>query len=91
MEKQFSTRSTMGVSPIGIKGFGSIFVSITDGDIRRWLIKTGNLHCYAKDAMHPSPLYIFTNKIDTAEKVMNQAGISALPVGFPQIRHLLID
>lgn len=54
--------------------------SITDGDIRRWLIKTGNLHCYAKDAMHPSPLYIFTNKIDTAEKVMNQAGISALPV-----------
>ena len=54
--------------------------SVTDGDIRRWLIKTGNLHSCVTDAMHSSPVYIFTNELDTAEKVMNREGISVLPV-----------
>jgi len=54
--------------------------SITDGDIRRWLIKTGSLHSCVTDAMHPSPVYIYTSELDTAGKVMNREGISVLPV-----------
>jgi len=54
--------------------------SITDGDIRRWLLKTGNLHSSVTDAMHYSPICILAEEIDKAEKTMRQNVISALPV-----------
>ncbi|MDE5698665.1 MAG: nucleotidyltransferase family protein [Lachnospiraceae bacterium] len=54
--------------------------SITDGDIRRWLLKTGNLHSPVTDVMHCSPVCILTGEIGKAEKIMRQNVISALPV-----------
>lgn len=54
--------------------------SITDGDIRRWLLKTGDLHSSVTDAMHCSPICISAEETGRAEKIMRQNVISALPV-----------
>lgn len=58
----------------------SLTGSITDGDIRRWLIKTGNLNAFISEAMHPNPIYVFEEEVFTAECVMKREMISVLPV-----------
>lgn len=53
---------------------------VTDGDIRRWLIRTGDLGADIRNVMKRDPKYIFRGEIDTAEKIMRQEQIAALPV-----------
>lgn len=53
---------------------------VTDGDIRRWLIRTGNLDADIRNVMKSNPKYIFCEKANVAEKIMEQEGITALPV-----------
>lgn len=53
---------------------------VTDGDIRRWLIRTGNLEADIRNVMKNNPKYIFREKVNVAEKIMEQEGIAALPV-----------
>lgn len=59
---------------------GVLLGSITDGDIRRWLIKTGNLNGAVSEAMHTNPKYIFEEEIFKADKIMKSELISVLPV-----------
>lgn len=54
--------------------------SMTDGDIRRWLIKTGKLNVSASDIMNQEPKYIFEVNRDDAKKYMKKNFVKALPV-----------
>ncbi len=59
---------------------GILLGSITDGDIRRWLIKTGDLNGAVTEAMHTNPKYVFEEEVFEADKIMNAETISVLPV-----------
>lgn len=53
---------------------------VTDGDIRRWLIRTGDLGADVCNVMKRNPKYIFRGEVGVAEKLMKQEQITALPV-----------
>lgn len=53
---------------------------ITDGDIRRWLIKTGDLQGKVEFYMNTHPLVIYHNDPKSASKIMAKNQITALPV-----------
>lgn len=59
---------------------GCLVGCITDGDIRRWLIKTGNLQATVKMAMKESPKYLLQADKAKAQEIMQQYGITALPI-----------
>lgn len=52
----------------------------TDGDIRRWIIKTGKLNAKIETVMNPKPKYIFRKNINEAKKYMDENSITAIPV-----------
>lgn len=54
--------------------------SLTDGDIRRWLIKTGNLHAEISEAMNLKPYSITQSDIDNAYIIMKSNDLFSLPV-----------
>lgn len=52
----------------------------TDGDIRRWLIKTANLEASVSECMYNKPKYLYdSDKIDR-KKYMLKYSINALPI-----------
>ena len=53
---------------------------ITDGDIRRWLIKTGDLSASVEKAMNKKPAQIEKANIGQAAKLFAEKSITALPV-----------
>lgn len=53
---------------------------ITDGDIRRWILKKGDLQQHVALIMNPHPTVITRKDIYQAEKIMLQKKIQALPV-----------
>lgn len=53
---------------------------ITDGDIRRWLIKTGDLKEQVQKIMNRSPRLIYRKDIPQAQEFMRKYVITALPV-----------
>ena len=54
--------------------------TITDGDIRRWLIKTGDLKAEITHLMNKNPKYVFQSDAASARKVMETYKINALPI-----------
>ena len=74
---------------IDFNGKGILFVCdedqklvgvITDGDIRRWLIKTGELNGRVSQIMNKTPKVIDRDKILMAKSSMQEHQITALPV-----------
>lgn len=53
---------------------------ITDGDIRRWLIKTGDLHANVEQFMNRNPKSIVKKDLGTAKEYMSKLSITALPI-----------
>lgn len=53
---------------------------ITDGDIRRWLIRTGKLQGQVQEFMNPNPKVIYRKDIKNAMEFMISRKITALPV-----------
>lgn len=53
---------------------------LTDGDIRRWLIKTGELNASVTDAMVCKPKYLRWEERHQAANLMNRVTIKALPL-----------
>ncbi|WP_353093813.1 nucleotidyltransferase family protein [Tissierella praeacuta] len=53
---------------------------LTDGDIRRWILKSGNLNEPVRLIMIKSPKYIFEENIKNAKKVLKEYSIEAIPV-----------
>lgn len=53
---------------------------ITDGDIRRWLLKTGDLKGDVQQIMNKDPKVIYSKEEKAAKAFMEQYTITALPV-----------
>lgn len=53
---------------------------LTDGDIRRWLIKTGNLYAVVLDAMTKTPKSVCISEKDNANVLMQGGHITSVPV-----------
>ena len=53
---------------------------ITDGDIRRWLIKTGNLQEEVSKIMNLSPRVLYRKDVKIAQEYMAKYQITALPI-----------
>lgn len=59
---------------------GRLSGCITDGDIRRWILKAGNLKINVCKVMNKSPKYIFEEETYKAAKIMKDEVITTLPV-----------
>lgn len=66
---------------------------MTDGDIRRWLIKTGDLQARVSDAMYKDIKYIHIGEEDKASACMKANDIRAIPVlnEKQQLVHIIFD
>lgn len=53
---------------------------VTDGDIRRWIIRCGDLSVKIADVMNTSPTYVFADSGKDVYKIMKRAAISVLPI-----------
>ncbi len=53
---------------------------LTDGDIRRWILKNGNLNDPVRFVMNANPIVITPEYIKDAKKLMNDKKVEALPV-----------
>lgn len=53
---------------------------VTDGDIRRWLLKTGDLQASVVDVMKKKPKFLFLEERSLAKDLFYRESISALPL-----------
>ena len=61
-------------------GFGHLIGSITDGDVRRWIINGGRLEATAADFMFKTPHFVLEDDKYKANKIMRMYGIQSLPI-----------
>ena len=54
--------------------------AVSDGDIRRWLLKSGSIDAKVCQLMNNNPIFVQTNEINNATNVMEKKCIRALPV-----------
>lgn len=54
--------------------------SLTDGDIRRWIIRTGNINAKVRDVMNPNPKYLFESTQAEGFGFMKENSINAVPI-----------
>lgn len=54
--------------------------AITDGDIRRWILKKGNLDAKVKDVANYNPKYLYEGERYLAKDLMKKYSIEALPI-----------
>lgn len=77
------------MAKIDYNAYGLLFVvdenekligSISDGDIRRWLIKTGNLNAEISQAMNSFPKFKYVVDKPDSYTYMKKKGVRALPI-----------
>ncbi len=59
---------------------GVLLATLTDGDIRRWIIKGGNLQAEVKQAANYQPKYLEEGQAHLAVSIMREYGIDAVPI-----------
>jgi len=59
---------------------GRLVAAITDGDVRRWILKKGSLDAKVKEVANYNPKYIHEEDRVAAKEVMRKNSIEALPV-----------
>lgn len=62
-----------------LKG-GKLQASLTDGDIRRWILKKGDLQLSVKYMANYDPVYLFDHQADMAVHTMKKFQIDAVPI-----------
>lgn len=70
----------VGATLYVVDDYNRLIGSITDGDVRRWIINGGSLEACAIDFMFDRPQYILENETDKAEKIMKLHTIKSLPI-----------
>lgn len=63
---------------------GKLVGVLTDGDIRRWLIKTGDLQADIQQIMNKNPKVIYRAEAKDAKKIMDRYMVTALPLVTPE-------
>ncbi|MEA4848933.1 MAG: sugar phosphate nucleotidyltransferase [Clostridiaceae bacterium] len=59
---------------------GQLVAAITDGDIRRWILKKGNLDAKVKEIANYNPKYLMENEKVYAKEYMKKYFIEGLPI-----------
>ena len=59
---------------------GILQAAVTDGDVRRWILKGGDLKESVRLAANYNPIFLEKNKSQLAPKIMMEMGISAIPL-----------
>lgn len=59
---------------------GQFVAALTDGDIRRWILKKGNLEAKVKDIANYNPKYLYKKDKALAKEYMKKHSIEALPI-----------
>ena len=54
--------------------------TITDGDIRRWILKKGNLEASVRNIANYMPKFLYESEKDSAKVFMRKNSIEALPI-----------
>jgi dTDP-glucose pyrophosphorylase len=57
-----------------------LVAAITDGDIRRWILKKGKLDAKAKEIANYNPKFLMEKEKSLAKRIMNQYSIEAIPI-----------
>jgi dTDP-glucose pyrophosphorylase len=57
-----------------------LVAAITDGDVRRWILKKGNLDAKVSDIANYKPKYVFEKDKATARAFMKKHSVEALPI-----------
>lgn len=53
---------------------------ITDGDIRRWILKNGNLNENISEIINTNPIILFKREISKAKNLMKKNKVEAIPI-----------
>lgn len=53
---------------------------VTDGDIRRWILKNGDLSCSVNWIMNTTPIYLNKSDKAKANQIMEKYGIESIPL-----------
>lgn len=59
---------------------GKLAAALSDGDVRRWILRGGDLHEEVTNAANYNLYFITSDEIDNAKIIMKKQGIEALPV-----------
>ena len=59
---------------------GHFVAAITDGDIRRWILKKGNLDAKVREIANYNPKYLLEEEKTKAKEFMKKHSIEALPI-----------
>ena len=59
---------------------GRLLAALTDGDIRRWILKNNDLHAPVKEIANYHPKYLDETKRSEAKEFMKRHSIEALPI-----------
>ena len=59
---------------------GQLEGSLSDGDIRRWIIKTGRLNDSVEDAYFKNTRFVFESDIEKADEIMKRNKFHSVPV-----------
>lgn len=59
---------------------GRLIGSVSDGDIRRWIIKTNDLTAKAYQFMNPNPQYVYKGEEDRIEMLKKMFPINSVPI-----------
>ena len=57
-----------------------LLAAVTDGDIRRWILKNGDLHAPVKCVANYQPKYLYENQSQDAQQIFEKYPIDAIPV-----------
>lgn len=77
------------LSKIDKCGYGILYIvndnnelvgSVSDGDVRRWIVKTNDLTAKVSSFMNQKPKYIFDNERDRIEDYKKKYPINSLPI-----------
>lgn len=68
---------------------GQLCGSVTDGDIRRWIINTGKLDISVDAVMNTSPVVVYIKDINKVRDVLKEHKINSVPV--LDMHHKVVD
>lgn len=77
-----------GIKRLDVADYKILFVvneeilcgTVTDGDIRRWLLKSGDLQLNISYVMNKSPIYLEEEEKNKAQEIMREKSIEAIPI-----------
>lgn len=63
-----------------VDGQERLMGTLTDGDVRRWLIKTGDLQASIEKMMNKSPKFIYSNQVRESQSFLHKSKVRIAPV-----------